>query len=110
MDRGRRVAAKALLSWRRAQDEGMDQVPAIALHGQWIQAACDKAVQCFWQELAAFVHFLNACDPGKGPALGAVHPFVGSAGVDPDTGSFVYELPVAGGGSDSTSSSSLPRL
>jgi hypothetical protein len=66
MDRGRRVLAKALLTWRQGQQDRAQQ-PGIALHATWIQAACGRAVQCYWQEMAAFVHYLNACEPGKGP-------------------------------------------
>jgi hypothetical protein len=107
MDRGRRVISKALLSWRTSQPNAQAQPPSIALHGQWIQVACDRAVQAFWREMSTFVHYLNACDPGKGPELGADHPFVSGIGMDPDTGRAAYELAVPDAMSDVASSASL---
>jgi hypothetical protein len=106
MDRGRRVLAKALLTWRQGQQDRAQQ-PGIALHATWIQAACGRAVQCYWQEMAAFVHYLNACEPGKGPDLGANHPFIRETGMYRDAGRAMYELtapPPDATDSDSSSS------
>jgi hypothetical protein len=57
--------------------------------------------------MSAFVHYLNACDPGKGPELGADHPFISGMGMDPDTGRAAYELAVPEAMSDVASSASL---
>jgi hypothetical protein len=50
--------------------------PGIALHATWIQAACGRAVQCYWQEMAAFVHYMNACASpiAELPNIGLVGP------------------------------------
>jgi hypothetical protein len=69
--------------------------------------ACGRAVQCYWQEMAAFVHCLNACEPGKGPDLGANRPFIRETGMYRDAGRAMYELtapPPDATDSDSSSS------